>query len=97
MINNLSFLLVSACLLFVLFALVGAILSHFFHGREVTDARGQQLQRLTRAVITFIITALLTLLIFWTNLRLSGAVNWLGAGPGANHSPTARPMLDIDS
>jgi hypothetical protein len=97
MISNPFFIPVSGFLFFVLFALVGALLSLFLDDWALTRGPGRGVRRLAKALITLIITAILTLLIFWTNVRLSGPISWLGEGTGANPSSGTSPTLDIDS
>lgn len=93
--NEILLAIAAASLTFVLFLLVGALLSLLLDDRVTGSGSPPRLKGLTRTFITLIITALLSLLLFWTNLRISGLAHWINGGASAG--TTAIPTLDLDS
>lgn len=81
MFDNVYFLIMLASIIFFLAILVGAIVTAFLDSR------------LLRLITTTIMTALFTLLILWTNVRISGNVVWFRDQTGA--SSTNSPVNDI--
>jgi hypothetical protein len=97
MFDNYYFLFCSGLLIVFIAIFAGLLSTVIIDNRSSSRKQNQKLTGFARSISTVLITALITILIFWTNIRLTGKNNWFGNQTKNNTSSLTAPTATPDS